>query len=196
MAPLLGIAFRKNAGFPDRMRGVIEALDFTIENHPEAAAINAAIADLLKGIVDTAAALAKLSNIPNMRHGGSLDWGTLERQHAVMLGGLCDALVSFLFDIAWTRRTATQAEPETTRYEDFQAFNDLLDDEYEEVEIAGSIFLPSKIFYSLDATSYEAARKEWEAEQAADKAPEQAAADRALPEDITPTPGTRDEARA
>ena len=105
------------------MRDVIEALDFSVADHPEAAKINTTIAALLKGIDDTAVALAQLSNIPNMRHGGSLDWGTLERQHAVMLGGLCDTLVSFLFDVAWSRRSIEAPEPEPARYEDFVEFN-------------------------------------------------------------------------
>jgi hypothetical protein len=170
IAPQLGVTFGKKGGFPGRMRGVIEALDFSIADHPEAARINTTIAALLKGIDDTAVALADLSNIPNMRHGGSLDWGTLERQHAAMLGGLCDALVSFLFDVAWRRPPSEETEPQPDRYEDFTAFNAALDDEHPTVEIAGSMLLPSKILYLLDPTQYEAARLDWQAEQAIDAA--------------------------
>lgn len=175
IAPQLGVAFGRKGGFPGRMRAVIEALDFTITDHPDGATINTTISALLKGIDDTAVALADLSNIPNMRHGGSLDWGTLERQHAAMLGGLCDTLVSFLFEVAWSRPLAPPTEPEPSRYEDFEAFNSWLDDEHGNVEIAGSIFLPSRILYMLDATQYEAARLEWEAEQAAEPADREAA---------------------
>jgi hypothetical protein len=170
IAPQLGVTFGINSGFPDRMRSVIEKMDFSIANHPEATKIHSTITALLKGIDDTAAALAQLSNIPNMRHGGSLDWGTLERQHAVMLGGLCDTLVSFLFDVAWRRPSAGLTTPEPSRYEDFAAFNAWLDDERENVEIAGSLFLPSKILYLLDATQYEAVRMDWDAQQAIDAA--------------------------
>lgn len=166
VAPLLGVSFGRNGGFPDRMRGVIQALDFSITAHPEAAKINQHLAELLKGIDDTAVALARLSNIPNMRHGGSLDWGTLERQHAVMLGGLCDALVSFLFEVAWRRAPAQPPPAEPERYEDFASFNASLDDEYGDVEIAGSAFPPSRILYMLDRTQYDTARQEWETEQA------------------------------
>jgi hypothetical protein len=169
------VAFGKNGGFPDRMRGVIQALDFSIDDHPDAAKINATIAALLKGIDDTAVALAQLSNIPNMRHGGSLDWGTLGRQHAVMLGGLCDALVSFLFDVAWSRTPVQVGEPEGKRYEDFEAFNTSLDDEYGDIEISGSTFLPSRVLYLLDATQYDVARLEWETGQAASDDEEAAA---------------------
>jgi hypothetical protein len=108
-------------------------------------------------------ALAQLSNIPNMRHGGSLDWGTLERQHAIMLGGLCDTLVSFLFDVAWSRAPVKSSDPEPNRYEDFEAFNVWLDEEYGDIEIAGLMFLPSKILYLLDVTQYQVARLEWAA---------------------------------
>jgi hypothetical protein len=166
IAPHLGVTFGKKAGFPGRMRAVIGALDFTIADHPDGAAISTTIRALLKGIDDTAVALAQLSNIPNMRHGGSLDWGTLGRQHATMLGCLCDALVSFLFEAAWSRPSTEPAEAEPSRYEDFEGFNAWLDDEHGSVEIAGSIFLPSKILYMLDATQYEVARREWEAEPA------------------------------
>ncbi len=111
IGPQIGATFGRKAGFPGRMRAVIEKLDFTITNHPDGAVINTTIRALLKGIDDTAVALANLSNIPNMRHGGSLDWGTLERQHASMLGGLCDTLVSFLFEVAWSRPPAQMVEP-------------------------------------------------------------------------------------
>lgn len=175
IAPQLGVNFAKHDGFPVRMKGVIAALDFSVANHPEAEKINTHVKELVQAIEDMAVALARLSNIPNLRHGGSLDWGTLERQHAVMLGGLCDTLVSFLFDVAW-RRPAGPTAPEPSRYEDFGAFNSSLDDDYEEVEIAGSVFQPSKILYLLDNTQYEAARLEWEAELAASEAQEGAAA--------------------
>jgi hypothetical protein len=82
-----------------------------------------------------------------------------------MLGGLCDALVSFLFDVAWSRAPTHVVDPETSRYENFEGFNASLDDEYGNIEIAGSTFLPSKILYMLDITQYDAARLEWEAKQ-------------------------------
>jgi hypothetical protein len=167
VAPHLGVTFGKNGGCPDRMRGVIDALDFRIADHPEAERINTAIAALLKGIDDTAVALAQLSNIPNMRHGGSLDWGTLERQHAAMLGGLCDTLVSFLFDVAWSRILPSAPASGPARYEDYEAFNLSLDQEYGAVKIARAAFEPSRVLYMLDTTLYEAARLEWEAEQQA-----------------------------
>ena len=99
--------------FPARNSRIIRALDFSVPNHPEAARINTVISRLLGSINGAASALADLSNIPNIRHGGSLDWGTLERQHAVMLGGLCDTLVSFLFDVAWSRPPAQPCRART-----------------------------------------------------------------------------------
>jgi hypothetical protein len=174
IAPRLGVTFGKSSGFPGRMRRVIEALDFSIADHPDATKIHSTITALLKGIDDTAVALADLSNIPNMRHGGSLDWGTLERQHAAMLGGLCDSLVTFLFDVAWRRPAAGAVVPEPERYEDFAAFNAWLDDEHENVEIAGSLFLPSKILYLLDPTQYEAARLDWQTQQTIEAADQEA----------------------
>jgi hypothetical protein len=56
--------------------------------------------------------------------------------------------------------------------------------------------LPSKILFNLDPMLYEATRKEWETDQAPDNAPEQAAADRALPDDIAPAAAPAEEARA
>lgn len=161
VAPRLSIEFGKRDGFPGRMRRVIEAMDFSIADHPEAAQINMHLGALLKGIDDVAVALADLSNVPNMRHGGSLDWGTLERQHARMLGGLCDTLVSFLFDIAFTRDGEGAQEVEAT-YADLTPFNDWFDDEYGVVEVAGSIFRSSQVLYALDPTQYDAARQQWE----------------------------------
>jgi Abortive infection C-terminus len=176
IAPLIGVNFAKNDGFPGRMKGVIAALDFSVANHPDADKINTHVKELTQAIEDMAIALARLSNIPNLRHGGSLDWGTLERQHALMLGGLCDTLVSFLFDVAWRRPMAQAATPTLPQYEDFAAFNTALDDDYGDIEIAGSVFQPSKVLYLLDNTQYEAARLEWEAEQPAVEADQGAAA--------------------
>ncbi|MBS0529137.1 MAG: abortive infection family protein [Proteobacteria bacterium] len=176
IAPQLGVNFGRNDGFPGRMKGVIAALDFSVANHPEAEKINTHVKELTQAIEDMAVALAKLSNIPNLRHGGALDWGTLERQHALMLGGLCDTLVSFLFDVAWRRPAAQSTAPAPSQYEDFAAFNAALDDDYGDIEIAGSVFQSSKVLYLLDNTQYEAARLEWEVERPAVEADHGAAA--------------------
>lgn len=165
IAPQLGLVFSDADEFSTRNRRVFEALDFSLRDHPDAERVDKAIKKLVGSINGTIGALAELSNIPGMRHGGSLDWSTLQRQHAHMLGGLCDTLISFLFDIAWTRVAAEATVAEGSRYEDFDAFNTSLDDDHGDVEIAGSLFLPSKILYVLDPTQYEAARVEWEAEQ-------------------------------
>jgi hypothetical protein len=167
IGPHLGIVFADGEEFQARNGRVFKALDFTLDGHPEAERIDKAIKKLVGSINGTIGALAELSNIPGMRHGGSLDWSTLQRRHAVMLGGLCDTLISFLFDVAWTRASAQTPEPESGRYEDFETFNASLDDEHGDVQIAGSIFLPSKILYLLDPIQYETARVEWVAEQAA-----------------------------
>jgi Abortive infection C-terminus len=169
IAPQLGIDLNDAIDFPARNSRIIKELDFSLPNHPDGDRIDTAIRKLLGSINGAAAALAELSNIPNLRHGGSLDWGTLERQHAVMLGGLCDTLISFLFEVAWGRVPALIAKPEPV-YEDFPAFNVYLDDEYGSVEIAGSTFLASRILHRLDETQYEAVRLEWEAEQAVNPA--------------------------
>ncbi|MGO9428615.1 abortive infection family protein [Rhodoblastus sp.] len=97
IAPQLGIDLSDVIEFPTRNSRIIKAMDFTVSNHPEAEKINGIVGKLLRSINGVAVALAELSNIPNLRHGGSLDWGTLERRHGVMLGGMCDTLVSFLF---------------------------------------------------------------------------------------------------
>jgi len=165
IGPQLGLNFTDADEFSTRNRRVFEALDFALKDHPDAGRVDKAIKKLVGSINGTIGALAELSNIPGMRHGGSLDWSTLQRQHAHMLGGLCDTLISFLFDVAWTRASAEPGKPEADGYADFEAFNASLDDEYGNIEIAGSTFLPSKVLYLLDATQYDAARLEWEAEQ-------------------------------
>jgi hypothetical protein len=176
IAPQLGLVFSEADEFSTRNRRVFEALDFSLQDHPDADRVDKAIKKLVGSINGTIGALAELSNIPGMRHGGSLDWSTLQRQHAHMLGGLCDTLISFLFDVAWTRASAEASEADGNQYGDFEAFNASLDYDYGDVEIAGSIFLPSKILYILDPTQYEAARLEWQAEQATPSNGEEVAA--------------------
>lgn len=165
IAPQMGVDLSDTDHFPARNSRIIKAMDFTVQGHPDAEKIGATIAKLLGSINGVASALAELSNYPNLRHGGALDWGTLERQHAVMLGGLCDTLVSFLFEVAWRRAPVPAAVPKTDLYEEFAAFNAALDDDYGDVKIEGSVFLPSKILYHLDRTQYDATRQEWESEQ-------------------------------
>ena len=165
LAPRLRVDLSGVTEFPARNGRIVKALDFSIRNHPNAAEIDAVIKKLLGSVNSTISALAELSNIPGLRHGGSLDWGTLQRQHARMLGGLCDALVSFLFDVAWSRPSAGAAVPEPERYEDFAGFNDWLDDEYSIVEIVGARFLPSRILHALDPILYNDQKAAWAAEQ-------------------------------
>lgn len=164
IAPGLGVDLTGVAEFHTRNSRIIKAMDFSIVDHPEAPKISATIQKLLGSINGTAVALAELSNIPNMRHGGSLDMATLERQHARMLGGLCDSLVSFMFDIAWSRGTTTVESDEIDNYEAHAEFNDYLDEEYEQIEIAGAVFQPSYVLFRLDETNYDAARIDWETE--------------------------------
>lgn len=156
----LQINFKGN-GFTGRMTQVIEAFDLKLEGHPESDKIGSELSALVKGIEETTTALARLSNIPNMRHGGALDWPTLQRQHAFMLGGLCDALVSFLLDVAWSRPSDKAKGDKSPYYAEEAEFNENLDSEYALVEIAGSTFEPSRILFTLDPTQYEAARDEW-----------------------------------
>ncbi|MFQ3895899.1 abortive infection family protein [Sphingobium sp. R-7] len=163
----LNIEFGRD-GLPGRMTKVIEAFDFTMTDHPDGDKIHEELSALIKGIEETTTALARLSNIPNMRHGGALDWAVLQRQHAYMLGGLCDALVSFLLDVAWSRPSKDFEAASGPSYDLAGAFNDNLDSEYELVEIAGSIFEPSRILFTLDATQYEAALTEWRLTNPAD----------------------------
>jgi hypothetical protein len=163
IAPQIGVDLTGIIEFPTRNSKIIKALDFSLPDHPDAERINTAIAKLLGSINGTAAALAELSNIPNLRHGGSLDWATLERQHAIMLGGLCDTLVSFLFDVAWNRPSTDDQSVEVLRFEDFPDFNDAFDEEHGTVQVAGSAYRSSQVLFHLDLTQYELAQREWSA---------------------------------
>lgn len=160
IGPHLGLPLVPGEDFPAQNSRIIKALDFALDGHPDSDRIGIAIRKLLGSINGTISALAELSNIPGMRHGGSLDWRTLQRQHALMLGGLCDTLVSFLFDIAWSR--AEEAVEEPASYADFTDFNDWLDDEYGNVEVVGSVFPTSRVLFLMDSTQYDAIREEWE----------------------------------
>ncbi|MCC6983607.1 MAG: abortive infection family protein [Bauldia sp.] len=175
IAPLIGVVLNKDDKFPKRNSVILSALDFSVPGHPEAGKIDEIIKKLLGAINGTASALAELSNIPNLRHGGSLDWATLERQHAVMLGGLCDTLVSFLFEVAWSR-TPPLVTPAIPEYSEFAEFNAYLDDEYGDVSIAGSTFPASKVLYKLDFVQFESVHIEWGAERAGAAADEAGAA--------------------
>lgn len=170
----LNIEFGRD-GLPGRMTKVIEAFDFSMTDHPDGDKIHEELTALIKGIEETTTALARLSNIPNMRHGGALDWAVLQRQHAYMLGGLCDALVSFLLDVAWSRPSEEVEQPSGPAYALETDFNDNIDSEYEIVEIAGSTFEPSRILFTLDPTQYEAALTEWRLANPADDQQEAAA---------------------
>lgn len=163
IAPILGVQFAEASDFPARNSRIIKALDFSVPGHPDADRIGKTIEKLLGSINGTASALAELSNIPNLRHGGSVDWATLGRQHAVMLASLCDALVGFLFEVAWSRVKLPVVD--IVKYEDFADFNAYLD-EHESAIAAVAAYEPSRVLFALDRTSYDAARQDWEAAQA------------------------------
>jgi hypothetical protein len=172
---VLQITFANDDDFPKRTSMVIKALDLSLTGHPQQDKIEQHLKKLLGSMNGVASSLAALSNIPNLRHGGALDWPTLERQHAYMLGGLCDALVSFLLDVAWSRPSEEVAQPSGPTYALETDFNDNLDSEREMVEIAGSTFEPSRILFTLDPTQYEAALTEWRLTNSADEEREAAA---------------------
>lgn len=176
MCGRLKIEQAANEDFPQTTRKIIKALDLSLAGHPQAVLIDAHVKKLLGSISGAASALAELSNIQNLRHGGALDLPTLERQHAYMLGGLCDALVSFLLDAAWSRPDDQPATTPILAYEDNAEFNDSLDSDHPLVAIAGSEFLPSRVLYRLDPTQYEAALSEWQAADEADGSDETLAA--------------------
>lgn len=157
----LKITYDDDDDFPKRTSLAIKALDLSLEGHPQKDKIEHHLKKLLGSMNGVASSLAALSNVPNLRHGGALDWPTLERQHAYMLGGLCDALVSFLLDVAWSRPSGEVAEPSGPIYAEEGEFNESLDSGYALVEIAGSTFEPSPILFTLDRTQYEAALTEW-----------------------------------
>jgi hypothetical protein len=160
IAPRLGIDFDKDDSFAARNKKLIKAMDFSVPGHPEEAKIADVLARLMGSINGTAAALGELSNIPNLRHGGSLDWSTLSRQHALMLGGLCDTLVAFLFDVAWSRGDESGELP-IERYEENGDWNEVLDEEWGSLTIGNSKFWASRILYALDVTQYDLLRQEW-----------------------------------
>ena len=157
----LRITYGDDDDFPKRTSLVIKALDLSIDGHPQKDKIEQHLKKLLGSMNGVASSLAALSNIPNLRHGGALDWPTLERQHAYMLGGLCDALISFLLDVAWSRPSEEVRAPSSLIYADEGDFNESLDDQYGLVELAGSTFEASRILFTLDPTKYEAALTEW-----------------------------------
>lgn len=173
IAPKLGVDLTDAAEFPARNTKLIKAMDFSLDGHPEAQKIGASIAKLLGSINGTASALAELSNYANLRHGGALDWPVLQRQHAQMLGGLCDALVAFLFDVAWSREA--NAEVEEVRYSADPAYNDRLDDDYGLVEVAGGTYPTSLALFHLDPLRYRALRVELDKEGTEEADEEQAA---------------------
>lgn len=172
---VLQITYGDDDDFPKRTSLVIKALDLSLGDHPQKDKIEHHLKKLLGSINGAASSLAALSNIPNLRHGGALDWPTLERQHAYMLGGLCDALVSFLLDVAWSRPSDAVEGPSSPSYELQGEFNESLDSEYDLIEIAGSIFEPSRVLFSLDPTQYESALDEWQSTNINDGSQEAAA---------------------
>lgn len=171
----LKVTFGDDDDFPKRTSLVIKALDLSLDGHPQKDKIEHHLKKLLGSMNGVASSLAALSNIPNLRHGGALDWPTLERQHAYMLGGLCDALVSFLLDVAWSRPSEEVKAPSGPIYANEGDFNESIDDQYGLVEIAGSTFEASRILFTLDSTKYEAALTEWRQAKPDDEEQEAAA---------------------
>ncbi|UVF18854.1 abortive infection family protein [Microvirga terrae] len=159
LAPHLGVNLAEQTEFPARTSRILKAMDFSIAGHPDAERIGATIQKLLGSINGMAGALSELSNYRNLRHGGSPDWSSLGRQHAKMLGGLCDSLVSFLFDVAWTRSVA--APEQRAPYDTYPAFNEFIDEFYGSFEVDEAQYSASQVLYALDETVYETKKTAW-----------------------------------
>lgn len=158
IAPKLGVDLSDAFEFPARNSKLIKSMDFSLDGHPEGVQIGASIAKLLGSINGTASALAELSNYANLRHGGALDWPVLRRQHALMLGALCDALVAFLFDVAWSRDAVEAGEE--IRYSADPKYNLRIDEEFGPVEVAGGSYSTSLALFHLDPLRYQSLRTE------------------------------------
>ena len=158
IAPKLGVDLSDVVGFPARNSKLIKSMDFTLEGHPEGEEIGISIAKLLGSINGTASALAELSNYANLRHGGALDWPVLQRQHAFMLGALCDALVAFLFDVAWSRDPGDVLEE--IRYSSDPDHNRRIDEEFGLAEVADGSYQTSLALFHLDPFRYRSLKTE------------------------------------
>lgn len=161
IAPHLDLEIAPGEDFKSQNSRIIKAMNFSLDGHQDGDKIGEVIKKLIGSINGAVGALAELSNIPGMRHGAPLDWSTLQRQHAVMLGGLCDTLISFLFEVAWTRAAANDGEIPSSNYIDFSEFNEELDEEYGNVDVAGSPYLTSRALFALDPLRYDELRIEW-----------------------------------
>lgn len=160
VAPHLGLRAVVGKNFQAQSRRIIKALDFTLSGHPEAERIAEVIRKLLGNINGTIGTLAELSNIRGLRHGGSLDWSTLQQHHAVMLGGLCDTLVAFIFDVAWSRG-AEVSERSAIVYGDHPDWNENLDDRWGSIRIEEGEYWASRVLFALDPTQYDLLRVGW-----------------------------------
>ena len=164
IAPKLGVDLSDALEFPARNSKLIKSMNFSLDGHPEGEQIGASISKLLGSINGTASALAELSNYANLRHGGALDWPVLQRQHALMLGALCDALVAFLFNVAWSR-DAGEVEEEI-RYSADPDYNVRIDEEFGNVEVAGGSYPASLALFHLDPLRYRSLKADLSAEVA------------------------------
>lgn len=72
IAPQLGLSFNDDDEFSTRNRRIFEALDFTLQDHPNAERVDRALKKLVGSINGTIGALSELSNIPGLRHGSTL----------------------------------------------------------------------------------------------------------------------------
>ncbi len=162
IAPQLGLEIIAGESFQAQNRRIIHSLDFALDGHPDSERIAAVIQRLVGNVNGTIAALGQLSNIRGLRHGGSLDWSTLHRHHATMLGGLCDTLLTFMFEVAWSR-VAGPTELPADRYVDHPEWNENLDEEWGSIRIGEGEYWASRVLFALDTTQYEALRVEWDA---------------------------------
>ena len=151
--------------FPKQMSTIFSALELQLSGHPHAEDIKAGLRQLFGGLNGTMSAISKLSNIEGLRHGAHLDWPTLERRHAAMLGGFCDTLVTFVIEAASTEQISKRDEERETVFEDASAFNDWIDESHGPVSILEGVFQPSLILYTLDREQYDSALAGWQPEE-------------------------------
>lgn len=148
-----------------QMHAIIGALDLSLNGHPRAEDVKEGLQQLFGSLNGAVSAIARLSNIEGLRHGAHFDWPTLERRHAVMLGGFCDTLVAFVIEAASVEPTYEGIAEQEVSFEEAAAFNDWIDENHSPVAILEGVFLPSQILYTLDRQQYDSALAGWQPEE-------------------------------
>jgi hypothetical protein len=144
-----GIEINRNWDTPQLFRETLNNLSFTPENHPNTRQFRDRMTTALRGLQQTVIGLCELRNQEGLIAHGADGYQDIEFPFQTKFAARAsDAILPFVFSAH--KQLPSDLHSRRIHYEDYEAFNEYLDDTYGTIQLEGQEFLPSWTIYTAD----------------------------------------------